>query len=294
MIDEPQPRSPGKDVGWLALFLIVLGVIWFAQGGPSKLTSMAPYLKYPQIAPSNPAPSQSKTPNFFGESGSNPLLPLPSASPYQGKVSLENYGARETDTQREYLEIRAVSNTQPILITGWTLKGQQGLDMTIGNGAYLPYSGQVNPQEPIYLEPGGMAIVTTGVSPIGTNFRLNICTGYFNQFQKFIPSLSEQCPRISDEEVPQNFPEACFNFIRSIGSCRMPMTAVPPAAGNDCSQLVSQRANYSGCVTVYRNEKDFYRKEWRVYLGRDKELWQYRDTINLLDSEGKLVDRVSY
>lgn len=289
-----EPRSPIKDFGWLAIFLIVLGVIWFAQGGPSKLSSItSPYLKAPSVSvpPSGGGNNIPAGNTFLQET-----LPNLQNSPYRGKVSLSAPGARQTNPQQEYLEIRAgYNNAEPVSITGWTLKGIKGETVSVGGGAYLPYSAQVNPQEPIFLEKNGEATILTGQSPIGTSFRLNICTGYFNQFQTFYPSLPENCPRISQDEIPINYPDACFDFVKSLNTCRMPLSSVPAAAGNDCATFISGKANYSGCVTGHKNDANFYKPDWRIYLGRSEELWgNDRDAIILLDQQGRLVDYVSY
>lgn len=291
---DSEPRNPAKDFGWLALFLIVLGVIWFAQGGPTKLATMTsgPFV----TSPTSGSYSQGEKSVSGGSSSpENPPILLSQNSPYKGRVSLRTWNARETNPQKEYLEIDADYKAESIPISGWTLEGREGFEVVIGNGASFVFSAQVNSQGPIILKAGEKAIITTGRSPIGTNFRLNICTGYFNQFQKFYPSLSEECPRISEEEVPLNFPDACVDYVKRLARCRMPISSVPLDAGNECANFIAEKANYNGCVAAHKNDENFYKKEWRVYLGRDKELWgNQRDTIILRDQDGKLVAQVSY
>jgi len=295
MKEEGEPRNPVKDFGWLVLFFIALGVIWFAQGGPSKLTSMtSPFLQSPEISPS---PDSSQNGYGFWNNSSETISKTSEIdSRHKGKISLNaSWAAKETDSRKEYIEISAsYSNKEPISVTGWTLKGKQGFSATIGRGAYLVYSAQLNTQDAIFLESNDRAIIATGHSPIGTSFRLNLCTGYFNQFQDFIPALPQECPRISEKEIPVNYPDACVDFIKSLSACRMPLTAVPLGAGNDCANFVSEKANYNGCVSAHKSKKNFYKSEWRIYLGRDSELWGTRDSITLFDNEGKIVDQVSY
>lgn len=298
---KDKPRNPINDFGWLALFLIVIGVLWFAQGGPERLTSTNPLLEMKSATP----PPSSNTNNKIDEK-KNQSSPEERTAPsiftaeslYKGKISLRVYRAKESDPQKEYIEIRTVSKTEPVLITGWTLRGREGLDIAIGQGSYLPYSSQINPQNQIYLEPNATAIITTGQSPIGTSFRLNVCTGHFNQFQKFFPSLPEECPRVPESNVPLNYPVACFNFVRSLSKCRMP-TSIPYEKaieiGNDCILFLKETSNYNGCVNAHKDEENFYKREWRIYLGRDKELWNnQRDKITLRDQQGKIIDEVSY
>lgn len=271
-----------KDFGWLALFLIVLGVIWFAQGGASRLSlTMSPFLKPPEIAPSESPTSGETTATGF-------------TSSYKGKINLSVWNAKETDPQNEYLEIRASSDIKSVSVSDWTVEDKNGSKFSLGRGANLFFLSQVNAQEPVILEPNGTIIITTGRSPVGASFRLNLCTGYFNQSQKFVPSLSQECPRIDEEDIPQNFPDACVDYIRSLSTCRMPINAISPEVGNDCTVFINEKINYSGCVAAYKNENNFYRNEWRVYLNRDKEIWASRDTIILRDQDGKIVDEESY
>ncbi len=284
---DSEPRSPIKDFGWLAIFLIVLGVIWFAQGGPAKLSSItSPFLNYPEI--SNPSSQNS--------SSDNTSAPEPSSS-YKGKISLSVWSAKETDPQKEYVEIRAYSDFKPVSVSDWTIEGRNGLKLSLGRGSKLFFLSQPSNQEPIILEPNGVIAVVSGKSPVGASFRLNLCTGYFNQFQSFTPYLSEECPRIKDEDIPQNYPDACVDYIRGLSSCRMPANIPYETSikiGNDCTIFINQRASYSGCVSAYKNENNFYKNEWRVYLNREKEIWATRDTIILRDQEGKVVDKESY
>jgi len=87
MKEEVEPRNPVKDFGWLALFLIALGVIWFAQGGPAKLTSMtSPFLQSPEISPS-PSSSQNGY-SFWNNSSETISKTSKTDSRYKGKVSL--------------------------------------------------------------------------------------------------------------------------------------------------------------------------------------------------------------
>lgn len=275
-----------KDFGWLALFLIVLGVIWFAQGGASRLSSItSPFLNPPEIAPSESSSSSGET------------TAIGPTSSYKGKINLSVWNAKETDPQNEYLEIRASSDIKPISVSDWTIEDQRGSKFSLGRGANLFFLSQVNAQEPIILEPNGVVIVTSGRSPVGASFRLNLCTGYFNQFQKFVSSLPEECPRIREEEIPISYPDACFYFVSGLSRCRMPANIPYETSikiGNDCILFLSEKANYSGCVAAYKNEKNFYRNEWRVYLNRDKEIWATRGTIILRDQNGNVVDEESY
>ena len=282
---DSEPRSPMKDFGWLALFLIVLGVIWFAQGGASRLSStMSPFLNPPEIAPSE-------------SSSSGETTAIGPTSSYKGKINLSVWNAKETSPQNEYLEIRASSDIKSISISNWTVEDRNGLKFNLGRGANLFFLSQVNAQEPIILEPNGVVIVTTGRSPVGANFRLNLCTGYFNQFQEFVPSLPQECPHIDEKDIPQNYPDGCVDYIRGLSTCRMPANISYETSieiGNDCILFLDEKANYSGCVNAHKNEENFYKKEWRVYLGRSEELWQTRDTIILRDQDGKIVDEESY
>ena len=280
---DSEPRSPMKDFGWLALFLVVLGVIWFAQGGATRLSSItSPFLNPPEIAPSGSSSSSG------GTTAQGP------SSSYKGKINLSVWNAKETDPQNEYIEIRAYSDIKPISVSDWTIEDQRGSKFSLGRGANLFFLSQVNNQDPVILAPNGVIIVTTGRSPVGASFRLNLCTGYFNQFQNFTPSLSQECPRIDEKDIPQSFPSACVDFIRSLSSCRMPVNTIPAAVGNDCTLFINEKINYNGCVAAYKNENNFYRNEWRVYLNRDKEIWATRGTIILRDQDGKVVDEESY
>ena len=58
---------------------------------------------------------------------------------------------------------------------------------------------------------------------------------------------------------------------------------------------IAYKINYNSCVDVHKNDATFSRLEWRVFLGRDQELWKVkRETLLLIDDKGKLVDSLSY
>lgn len=272
--------NPTRDLGWFLAIIAIFFIIWLAGGGASRPPQGGLF--------STSTPSASNSQSTISSQG----------SPYKGKVRLQTSNARESNPKREYVEINAASNnTGPIIISGWTLTGREGLDIAIGTGTILPFLSQINTQYAVSLEPGGKAIIVTGQSPVGTGFRLNTCTGYFNQFQEFNPRLPQECPEISEENlpgIPLNFYDNCIDYLRSTSRCIMPLS-VPPSVGNDCVLYISEKANYVGCVTDHKNEPDFYKKEWRLYLGRDKELWaNQRDTIILRDDSGRIIDRISY
>ena len=74
----------------------------------------------------------------------------------------------------------------------------------------------------------------------------------------------------------------------------MPVS-IPPTLSPACQEFIVKTANYDACVERHRTDKNFFKDDWRLYLGRDEELWkEKREVIELRDEDGKLVDVVIY
>ncbi|HEY4517304.1 MAG TPA: hypothetical protein VJI74_00220 [Candidatus Paceibacterota bacterium] len=289
-----------NDLLLFLFVLLVLGVIWFVNGGPSRFSSTEPFL-------SPPAPLGSGGTYGSGSSGQGGFFSFitsgggvqktPGAtSSYSENVSLEQGSAGASKPGEEYLRLRAVGAS--VNITGWKLRSRtSGNAVTIGKGAALAYSAQVNYESDIILKSGDEALLTSGRSPVGVSFRTNICSGYFEQFQDFTPPLFSNCPLPRDELSlvgPNNLSDSCINVIESMPPCRMEISP-PTDISPECSAFIIDKINYSQCVLNHKSDADFAGTEWRVFLNQDKELWkERRETIDLIDRSGTIVSTLTY
>lgn len=284
-----------KDLIYTILILIGLALVWYFTGGPSRPSaSSGPFLKRPVQQ------HQQEILNRTKQEADN----APSSRKHPGKDSAFRYqanlavgsGAKESSPQKEYVEIKASSvNERFLLLTGWSLKNKEGQEVKIGKGSYLPFPAKVNSQQIIFLKPGERAYVVTGESPIGTSFRVNKCTGYFEEFQNFYPPLAKSCPLASEDNPPGDLDGDCLNFINGIPRCETASGNIPSGLSGACRQYVTQKINYQTCVQNHKNDSDFYGKEWRVYLGKNKKLWNNGGgTIILSDENGKTIDWQTY
>lgn len=197
----------------------------------------------------------------------------------------------------EYIRIKASSNnSKPLNISGWSLRNKSNENMIIRQGAQIAYSAQANKQEDIFLTPGEEAVIVTGKSPIGTNFHLNICSGYFEQFQDFYPPIKNDCPAISDiPDFDKLENDKCTRFLNNIPSCNIPLN-ISQILPEECSNFIDKHLSYNGCVNDFMNDKNFYSPHrWLIYLGRDNEFWQEgKGTIKLFDRYNNLVTQTTY
>lgn len=218
-------------------------------------------------------------------------------SEYYGLVSLQFGGAWGGDSpEKEYLSISASSRlSEPLSLSGWSLKSDAtGKSILFPHATTLYYPGVLYEETYPILFPQGKVIVNTGNSPVGVSFRTNICSGYLNQFNTFTPWISQQCPRLTDENLssipntPKN--DNCLNYIESLPSCQIPSRPITPDFSPECAYFLQEKGNYKGCVDIHRNDSDFFENEWRVFLGRSERMWKdNRETIRLIDSMGKTV-----
>ena len=325
-----------KDLKWLGMILLVIGIIWFVSGGPSRLIShQGPYLEPP--TPNSPAfgysanrvinaqdtntePSSSNSNSSQQTSGSsnsnqtsggsqsnysnlfsntNTTTKIPTAPQYNFKFS----GYDNTYTHipaQEYVTISLDQNaTTRKLLTGYRLEsGITGVGATIGDGVYLPYLNQVNQKQPIYISPKDTVYIISGRSPVGFSFKLNKCTGYFEQFQDFSPSLPLDCPYPKDETFPpppNNFNDVCIDFIDRLPRCQIYNKTFTPDITHECQVFVDNSSGYGNCVRLHQQDSDFYSSTWRVYLERSQTAWKSRhEIIQLLDRDGKVISQYSY
>ena len=297
-----------NDLYFVIFVLILLGIAWLVTGGPSRSDSQFPFLKPPPPLGSGELYGEGEGILSFlhtsqsgaGEQGGNgrngvPAAPSGEMSPVGGTVSLADYGSRAIKPVEEYLELRV--SGAPVTITGWRLRSKNsGKEARIGTGAALPYSGQVNAESSIALRPNERALIITGQSPIGVSFRLNKCTGYFEQFQDFTPPLPLACPSPRNELArlgAGNLSDQCIAYIEGLQSCQMPFS-IPPTLPATCHDFITANLSYSACVSAHRADSDFEKGEWRIYLGRNEKLWKGRlETIELLDAGGKILNTLT-
>lgn len=320
-----------NDALFFAGILLIIFVTWVATGGPSRPVSWAG----PFLTPLGPGQTGGEgygalsTGIRIGGSGISlgsgsrtPAQTLTSAerelealkrqlaeqqrfgepSIHRGVVVIQksSSGPKRTQARDESIIITVSRQAkEPITISGWRIgSAVTGTLLTIPQGAEVPYSGTISAIEPIILKPGDRAIITTGRSPIGASFRVNMCTGYLEQYQSFSPSLPRTCPLAKDEL--KNFysdylrDEACLQFAEDIPRCTI-ATNIPPHLSSSCRSFLTERIHYNGCVSRHRNDTNFFENEWRVFLGQNNEIWkQEREVIKLFDAEGKTVDMYSY
>lgn len=315
-----QPRgAAGSDLIFFLFFLIVLGVVWALTGGPGRSISHAgPFLNPPfplgsgtaytvPIVPiSTSNGSQGNNTTSFGDifarirgsfGGS-----VAATSPYSKDISLST-SVTSSNPLQEYVTLRFSSSMSgTATISDWRLTSQaNGISVPLGNAAYLPYSGQVNPEVPVAVRPGSTVYVVTGRSPIGASFRTNTCTAYFAQYQSFSPGLnSNDCPRPVDEiknAASSGFipTDACVTYVTGLQPCKMVTASVPQTVGGQCQTFITTSLTYSGCVDLHKNDPGFYKDTWYLYLNRDQELFRNtHDQIVLTDENGKVIASATY
>jgi hypothetical protein len=319
-----------NDLFLVIAIVVILGIAWAFTGGPQRIISrQGPFLKPPEPLGTGEAYGRRVFFRDSSDSSSSPpadersikreieraqeelervqeelenIQKYGTASQYEESVTIakRTSGPKAEDPNDEYILLTASrNNSDNILITGWQLESLVTKKrVTIGGGAPLFRSGIINSEPAIFLAPREEAVISTGRSPVGASFRINKCTGYFEQFQDFSPRLSLSCPSATDEFDQFAIPitdSICEDIVRSIRRCEMRTKALPIGSSSECSDFISRTLNYAGCVERHRNDTDFFGDEWRIFLGHDEELWRnQREIIRLLDREGKTVDVFSY
>ncbi len=292
-----------KDLQWLIYVIIILWIVWFFTGGPeSERAQGGPFLKPPAPLDTGETygelPSLKKTPENTSGGGASQKESAP-VSFFKDEVQIgETAGVRESDPQAEYIEIKASSgNKNLISLDDWVLKNSSGKSAIINKATKLPFTGMVNVETPLFLAPGEKAIVTSGRSPIGVSFQVNKCSGYLEQFQYFSPPLPADCPSPATDMYinNQSLEQMCKSYVSTLPRCEIYTTEIPSGLSEACVSYIRNNINYNSCVELHKNDFDFFKPEWRIYLGRNIELWENaNDLIRLYDHTGSLVDSKSY
>lgn len=308
-----------EDLRWFLGILLLLGIAWFALGGPHRQSTNSFVIGpgggmgYVRSNDANNDGIVDDNEKVAGELDrvSKELTKIQNeinaereraqSSPYRGFVHLSNGAAQESDPDREYLTIIVDTNFRgTVPISGWHLESPvSGTRVAIGNGSPLYTSGQTQDQSTIALVPGERALITTGRSPVGASFKLNSCTGYLEQFQDFSPQLPQTCPDPAKESevITQGqgaMSDACLDYLDTLPRCTIPIK-IPNGLGASCYPYLTGRINYSACVSLHHTDKHFEKNEWRIFLGYERELWkQRRDIVTLLDANGRIVDAINY
>lgn len=306
------------DIKWFAGFLLVMGVLWLgvidsARERPAQVATTTPAARTASPAPQS-APKQSGGAGVVAPRpvpGSGNVISditLPSSapdsgmSPLRGKLQIVSVQPNKS-AQQEYITVQASSqNTKAIKITRLTVKsGVSLISHKIPRAWKLPFPEYTGGgEEDVTLRPGEQAYIISGRSPNGQSFQLNKCTGYFEQGMNFVPSLPLNCPRPVDDPLPlppNALSDACYDYLTTLESCRVPPSSVPTGlrADGSCQTHIFNKINYNQCVTYYKNDRDFFQGEWHLYLDRSTRLWRdRREVVQLLDEDGKLISAWVY
>ena len=221
-------------------------------------------------------------------------------SKYYGIVTLQ-YVTRSDNANQEYLTLRVSDGaTTTVPITGWRLSSENsGVQVAIPKSTKLFFADSQNAEEDIVLTPKDTVYIVTGRSPNGSGMKVNKCSGYLEQFQDFTPYLWSSCPAPRTEDLSsipkRTVNDACFDYIEYMPSCRIQTDPLPANWSYECTNFITTKINYPTCVSVHKNDSDFYTHEWRVYLKRSEPLWKSRrESIVLTDLNGKVVSKLQY
>lgn len=297
------------DFKWFLGLLAIVAMVWFtgrSVGTNPTSSETASSTTETQTATLGGSESEQKTATLGQEVSQTPVDP--NASTLKGKLTIVAH-SQGSSADQEYVLIQASpENEKPVIITGLTIgSATSHTKQSIPKGWILPFLGATGAGDLVSLAPGERAYIISGHSPLAlstgqgnaTSFQLNKCTGFLAQGTNYYPSLPRECPAPSEEPLPGDGYElsyACIDYLRSIPRCTVPGTIpLSLSADTTCDVYTSTKINYGQCITNHKNDSDFYKGEWRLYLGRSKPLWQSsRESIELRDMIGKLIDVRAY
>ena len=324
--------DPKSDLLWAIGVFVVIGLLWWAGGGPERSQNSSPFLATPfdSGADNNPELRSSARGRVTYGSGAG-SIPASLTSPWAGVIRLGSGNARyEKQARFEYLELEhSDERSGPVSITGWSLSNQRqqfqtnpnpeqlnfgtSVRLTIGSGVkFYDPQGSRN-LAPIVLNPGDRALVTSGVPiwsspfPISQSYQVNKCLGYAAELEskegEFNPQVSTNCPDPEDEPGVAALDNDCYDFVTSLLRCETPdftevrgerntVSGVIGLSGK-CKEFLRAHYSYEGCVANHRFDADFYEPIWHVYLGHNRELWaEGNEIVTLYDQNGLIVDQL--
>lgn len=280
-------------------------------------------------SPAPAASTESKATNpllqFLDDSGNSSYsssgdssVPAYARSPYAGAVSLGTGNTYSIQPFEEYLTLRNYGRNS-VNVTGWTVTNGKGTrpiqtrendyvypvadSATIGQGTeFLDPLGGFN-VGPIVMRPGDSAILSTGRPfsqfpfSITTNFRENICDGYLKEYP-FTPALTLACPVPTSDSEVRTVTSECYDYMNSLYRCEDPVKYDKKGYDSQtgqCRSFMDARLSYPACVASNKNRSGFSTNQWRIFLGKTRELWAaQKETITLYDARGLIVDQISY
>jgi hypothetical protein len=315
-----------KEFGWFIWGLVGLGFLWFFTGGPQRETAHQGQFLRP-LAPvgTGEAYGNYYTGKPYNQKSVLDLPDEPEVVIKKAEEAVQNFfeqrkeaerihsnsmiaetiyfdgvaGAKNTSPDTEYIRIVASPDVKgTIPLSGLSLKSVAlGTGAIIPQAANLPLSGVTVTKTNVSLPANGRALITTGRSPLGTSFRVNICTGYLDQFQDYTPTLIKECPNPSDELRmfgPGNEQE-CADFVAGLPRCRAFQGPLPSTLSNSCKTFIAERLTYNGCVFNHETDSNFFKNEWRLFLDKTKEAWAAKnEIIKLIDARAKIIDAITY
>lgn len=298
----------GRIIGAVVLIVIAITVIisayrnlsfsweWFSLG-PATSTSFQPGGTYYAPVPSATPPPAVYSGGQTYEQTINPSdipdgFSLADLSPYFKKIRISSASPAYSGSYEQATLYAYLGMGERVKVSGWRLQGNRGSQIVPKAVNFYEASG-LSAEEDIYLENGHTLYMYSAVSPVGRNLRMNKCIGYLESYLDFVPPLPQLCPTADRSEISR-FSGQCQDVILSLGSCRLPPDN-PPIPWNDyaCRSFLDT-LNYGGCISRYRGDSDFLRKEWRVWYGTNTFLSERHDRLLLFDQNGKLVDVYVY
>lgn len=217
---------------------------------------------------------------------------LKDLSPYFDKIKISSAAAGSANSYGRIVLSASLGGGEKINITGWRLEANRGSQI-ISQAINIYDPTGLTAESDIFFEKGNRLMLYTSHSAIGKNLRLNKCLGYLENTNDFTPSLPRSCPSPSQDENISSFTGACQNYVRSLGSCRLPGPN-PSIPQNDyaCRAYIDT-INYRGCFDRHRGDSDFLSSEWWVWTG-NRFLDSRHDRVLLFDRNGLLVDIREY
>jgi len=307
-----------SEVGWFLWALIIIGVIWFWRGGTEFQSSHEPYIK--PLAPLNTGETYGNI--YLSHDSKSQTLDLPenpiktlrnffrgssASSTETVRISFSRVflidgtaGTKTVEPQEEYVRILANhENALEHRLSGLTLTGASYSIKEIIPQAIEGFvlGSSTLKKIDVSMPPEGRAIITSGKSPVGASFRVNVCSAYLGQFQKFVPELRQDCPNPSDElkKYGPYDDVVCRSFVDKLPACQSFDGSFPSNVSASCKKFVTEKLSYNSCFERHSKDTDFYKNEWRLFLGSEKDLWNSKqDIIKLLDSKGTIMDAVTY